>query len=807
MENFDSIENLFPQEEKVNFRRVFVIVIKNWHLFFIFGLLGISGGYLFNLYSQPDYQVNAAIYAPQKSTSIGAGLEDLFKMQFSNSKSEVYNQIEIIKSFNINIQAAQNLNWRTSWHRKEGLKWVACYKDEPFIVKEENGSVNTPGLRLYLKPLSDHHYRLNAEGKVMYNGTEKEISFEAVGIFGEIFENAYFHFTVVPLNKAAEADDSSWYFVFNEPAQVAHNYLNNLVVKLNDKQSEIIRLQLRGKQPARDNDYLNELISSYMKDKMNFQTETQKKSLRFIDNQLAGITDSLNTASTNFSQFKSQNKIINIGEQGTQVMTVLRELETEQNKNKMQLDYFRNLYDYLGKTNDANQLIAPSVVGIQDVSLNNMIVSLSELYRRRQVLSFSAMENNPTLKMIDKEILQTKDQLKENLRNLIQNAEVLNRSFETQKVSINDQLTRLPQKEQDLIHYQRNFELTNEIYTFLLQKRAEIDIALAGATPEVQVIDPARMETSVLVGLPSFVILILGLLIGLALPGIYLIFLNMFSETIEIQEDIEKNTQLPVLGNVIHSHFRSDTAVYENPRSGIAESYRNIRTNLQFMLPSDTCRIVAIHSTHPGEGKSFTSVNLGTILAMNDKKVVIIGMDMRKPKIQKIFNISNDRGLSTYLIGQDKPEEIIFNTFINNLSLVPSGPIPPNPSELIDKPGMSLLIKELVTKFDYIILDNPPVSLVTDGLLAGRHADLNIFILRYRISKKEQIKYINQVAENKILGNIALLINDIHGLGFGYGQNYYYNYKYADRSGYYQDFEEPSRIKKFFRDRVNNILG
>ncbi len=310
-----------------------------------------------------------------------------------------------------------------------------------------------------------------------------------------------------------------------------------------------------------------------------------------------------------------------------------------------------------------------------------------------------------------------------------------------------------------------------------------------------------------MVGLSPLAIIIIALLLGLALPGIYLAILNMFSDTIELQEDIEKNTQLPVLGNVIHSRSKSDTAVHDNPRSGIAESFRNIRTNLQFMLSSEDRRIVAIHSSNPGEGKSFTSVNLGTILAMNDKKVVIVGVDMRKPRIQKIFSISNDCGLSTYLSGQDKSKEIIFPTFIENLSFIPSGPIPPNPSELIDKPAMVSLLKTLGVEFDYVILDNPPVSLVTDALLAGRHADLNIFILRYRISKKEQLKYINQVAENKILGNVALIINDIQGSGFGYGQNYYYHYKYADDGGYYHESEEPSRLKKFLRDHINNILG
>jgi len=526
-----------------------------------------------------------------------------------------------------------------------------------------------------------------------------------------------------------------------------------------------------------------------MQNKMSFQTETQKRSLLFIDSQLVGISDSLNSAGSNFTEFRSKNKIINIGEQGTQVMTNLMQIESERNKNQMQLDYFRNLLEYLGKSDDIKNLVAPSVVGIQDPALNTLVVKLSDLYSRRQVLSFSANETNPTVLMIDKEIAQANARLKENLRNLIQNAEVMIHSLDNQQATINSQLNKLPAKEQDLINFQRRYDLTNEIYTFLLQKRSEINIALAGATPEVQVIDAARMETTSPIGLSSMSKIMIGLLFGMFIPALYLLVMNFLSNTIQTQEDVQQSTRLPILGNVIHSRGYSDTPVHDNPRSGIAESYRSIRTNLQFVLSDTDEKVVAIHSTNPGEGKSFTSVNLATILAMNDKKVVLIGADMRKGRLAKIFNVTQTKGLSTYLSGLDKLKDVLQETHIDNLMVIPAGPVPPNPSELIDRPQMQTLLDELNVRFDYIIIDNAPVSLVTDGLLAGRMAHLNVFILRYGVSKKEQIKTINMIADNKVLHNITLVINDIKGPGFGYGYggSYYYGRKYADNGGYYEE--------------------
>jgi capsular exopolysaccharide synthesis family protein len=813
MQNNNEHIHVFAQEEGLNLRKVLLIAQKNWYLFVIFGLLGIAGGYIFSRYSQPTYQVYATINIPQNSSSLADGFGNLAGGGLWGSSSEINTQVEFLKSFSINKQVAQKLNWRTSWYKKDKLEWdnllkvkdifswKAFYKDEPFRVQELEGKINISGVRIFIEPLSGTEYRLSIRESEVSGGDLPGLSTETVMSFGQVFENDYFHFRITPNSKPDEFLNKTYFFVFNKSTEIAQNYLSKIDAKVDDAdfESNVIRLQIQGKQPQREIDYLNELISVYIQNKMNYQTETQKKSLQFIDKQLNGITDSLNIASTNFSQFKSKNQIVNISEQGNQVMQTLKEIESDKNKNQMQLEYFRNLLNYLKKSDDLQQLMAPSMVGIQDPTLNAMVVRASELYSRRQMIAISAKENNPTLLIIDKQIAQTIAQLLENVSNLVKNAEVVNNSLEAQQIKIRSQLNQLPEKEQDMINYQRRYELTSEVYTFLLQKRAEINISLAGTTPDVQIIDEACMETTSLVGTASRIKIAFGLILGLGLPAIFLLIVNFFSNTIQSQEDIEQNTKLPVLGNVIHSRTNSDTPVNDNPRSGIAESYRAIRTNLQFVLNNNERKIVAVHSTNPGEGKSFTSVNLATILAMNDKKVVLVGADMRKGRLHKIFGIENDHGLSTYLSDQDPINEVTFDTLIENLKIIPAGPIPPNPSELIDKPEMLALLEELANTYDYVIIDNAPSSIVTDGFLAGRHANLNIFILRYGVSKTDQLKYINQIADNKILNNLTLIINDIHGPGFGYGQNYYYNYKYANYAdGYYHDEKKPKGLKKLF---------
>jgi len=333
-------------------------------------------------------------------------------------------------------------------------------------------------------------------------------------------------------------------------------------------------------------------------------------------------------------------------------------------------------------------------------------IEIIKLYNRRQNISFSATENSPTLVNINKELAQTHKLINETLGNLSDNATKSSSSLKNREASINSQMNKLPRKEQQMINLQRQFDMTSEIYTFLLQKRAELNIALASSMPDVQIIDQVRPETATPIGLPPNLILILGLIIGFALPLGIILLINNFDAHIRTQEDVEDNTTIPILGSIIHDHANSIITVHENPKSIIAESFRAFRTNLQFMLTEPNGKIISIQSANPGEGKTFTAIKLASILAMNDKKVLLIGADLRKSRLHKIFNLSNERGLSTWLIDRNTIHEVIFPTPIDHLFLLPSGPMPPNPSEILGKHAMKILIDTVRDAFDYIILNN-----------------------------------------------------------------------------------------------------
>ena len=794
MKNTNNIGMVNNQpEEQVDFKKIIYLLFRQWYWLVLFGAIGLIGAFGYTKLTKPIYLTSTTVLVPEKSKSLD--MKDLFNGIGGMTNNNIYNQIELIKSYYTINQTLLNLNWRTSWYEKDMFIWRGIYKQEPFDVQETPNFINAKGVIIYITPKSGDNYTIKVNGKIFQNGVKTDVKFEASGTFDRPFINKYFNFTLLKKVNNVEARSNNYYFVFNDLNDVVISYMQRLNVIVKDKKGDIIECSIQSEEPDRDVEFMNELIRVYTEGKMDFKNEADRRSLNFINDQLAGISDSLNTASTKFSNFRSQNNIIDLGAQGKLVMDNLTEIESERAKSQMQLDYFQDLLNYLNNANDLKQLVAPSVVGIQDASLNALVLKLGELYNRRQVLSFSAKENNPTLINIDKELNQIRNQLNENLRNLIDNATRNINSQKERQDRISVQLNKLPQKEQKMVNIQRQFNLTNELYTFLLQKRAETNITLAASIPDVQVIDIARPETVSIVGVGRITVLIMGLMLGFSIPLAYILLIDFFDNRIRTQTDLEKNNNVPILGNIIHNPSKSDLIVHENPKSNIAESFRALRTNLQYMLSGSGGKVISIHSTNPGEGKSFSAINLASILAVNNKKVLLIGADLRKPRLHKAFGLHNEKGLSTYLIGNNSIDQVIVPTMVENLSFLASGPIPPNPAEILGKPEMKVLLDVVRTQFDYIIIDNAPTPLVTDGQILCQLSDLNIFVLRYGVSHKHQIEIINQYVDQKTMDHVAILVNDIKINAFGHSYYKYYHFESYQKS-YYAEEKDSIKNKK-----------
>lgn len=771
--------NTFEQNDEIDVKRLFFLLLRRWYWLVLGLFIGATGACLFIKYTPDKYQVNTSLLVTDESK--GFDMENLFMegMAGSTRKASLQNEVEFLRSYTLNHQAVDNLNWQSFWQKRNLIIWNGIYLNEPFILNKSGEALNPEGILIYITPLSVTQYKIKADGEITQEGSPQKVKFEATANYGQPFSNEYFNFTLTPKENSDELIGERYRFSFIDKSKLTTSYLKRVNTDYGQG-SEIIKLSIESTEFLRDIHYINELVRVYLELKLDLQTQTQKRSLDFIDSQLSGISSDLDEAENNFTEFRSKNQIIDLSSQGSLIMEQLKEIEQEKSQMQMQLDYLKNLQRYLGNIQSAEQLVAPSVVRITDATLNALVLKLSELYSRRKVLAFSARENNPSLILLNQEIEQVNQQVREMLVNLIDNTELSVNTLNLRYNRINKLLNNIPEQEQQLINIQRQYELTNEIYTYLLQRRAELEISLAAAVVDIQIIDPAQIERLVPLNKSPLLILFLGTFLGLLLPGLVILIIDFFDNSIHFQEEIEKLTSITILGNVFHSTYKSELVVVHEPQAPITESYRTIRTNLQYKLTKSTQKVIGLHSVQPAEGKSFNATNLASIIAMNDKKTILIGADMRKPRLHKIFNLSNTKGLSNYLVDQYSGKEIIQQTDIDNLSVIVSGPIPPNPAELIERPAFSQLMEELRTEYDYIIIDNAPVSRVTDGLITSKYCDLNLFILRYGVSKKNQLKFINDIVIQGAMNNPTLIINDVKLSHFNYG----YSYQYAYGKGY-----------------------
>jgi capsular exopolysaccharide synthesis family protein len=777
--------------------------LNYWYWFFLSVILGFGGGYLYYLYQQPVYQVGTTILVKQdnQSNSIIGFFEENW-----GTYSLIDNQIGIIKSYTLSRQTMEALKWRVSWYRIGVFTENGLYKSEPFNVIETPGMTNMEGVALKIKVLSSTSFMASFEPQTRFYRKSPYAAFSKECRFGVPFASPLFNFSV-SLKAGAVIPEAGAEFMlyFNNIDALVGGYLGKLNVAKLSENSEILSLTVKGNEPARDLDYLNELTKTYIQYGLNEKNKTSENAIRFIDMQLSSVGDSLHHAAQKFSDFRSSNKIVDLTQEGTMVVGKLAELQKEKAMSDMRLKYFSNLQIYLGSAEQMKQVVAPSIVGIADPLFNNLVMKLIELYTKREILSFSANENSPNFEILDREIKLTRKNLDESLRNIMANAKSEADQIDDQILKTSNEMAHLPAIEQQMIGIQGRFEMNKEMSDFLQKKRAEAAISLASNAPDAFILDAAYPETTSMLGPQKSKFIMFGILIGLLIPMLFIFIYDYLNDKVRSMEQLERKTKLPIVGSIAHNNYDTDFPVVDHPKAAISESFRGLRTNLKFMLPGTAKKVIAVHSTIPGEGKTFVSINLASIIAMNNLNVLLVGCDMRKPSLQKLFDQKDSIGLSNYLIGQVTLDEIIQPTKVKGLSFVPSGQIPPNPAELLENPLFDQFLDEVRARFDIVVMDNAPISIITDSVIVGRKADANLFILRQEYSHRDQIKFVNELARQDKLHNIAIALNDVTVKSYGYGSRryggYYNNYKYG--GSYYSDIPKQKASKRLIKKLGN----
>ena len=776
------------EEEPVNVKEFLFKLLRYWYWFVIAGAVGLAGAYYYTRYAPPSYAVKSLLLVKETKAD-GINLDNLFDNFSGKSNVKIENHIGILTSFQINRQVVENLGWHVSWFRERPLGDFSLYGKEPFRVDVEPDAVNTTGIPLFIHAFNDGTYRVKADGVIAVNGVGQPVKFEQAGIFGQQFRNEFFNFT---LHTNGSPSAGEVYFHFNDLDKLALAYQKKLRVSSFNKNADLIKIELEGQSPMAEVNYLDELTNVYIGFGMKEKNLTSENTIRFIDQQLSAIVDTLKISSDNFSKYRADNKVFDLGQKASLVVEKLVQLDSKKSLAQMQLNYYENLSAYLDNAEKIKKMIAPSVVGITDASLNNLIGKLVELYGKKEALSYSLQNKNPGIQLVDKELEYTKASLAENLKNLVYNTKQELQSIQKEIGAMNEQLGNYPRTEQDLINIKRMVDLNNELYTFLLQKRAEAEITRASNIPDVKVIDPASRITSVKTRPKVMMSFLLAFMLAMAVPFAIIMIRDYFDDTLHSKEEIQKLTNVPVVGNIAHSDFQVDKIpVISHPRSVLTESLRELRTNLDYLYRGKEAVVIGVQSVVPGEGKTFISLNLAAIMAMNNRKVILIGADMRKPTLHKLLDVDNHEGLSTYLIGHHFLEQVIKPTAIENLDILPSGPVPPNPAELLGTREFDYLIAELKKTYQTIVIDNSPVSLVTDGAIVERHTNIDLFITRQGYTHKSLIDFINQMTQRNKHKKAGIVLNDIkvhHYGGYSYRYGGYYRKSYYGKgSGYFDE--------------------
>ena len=573
--------------------------------------------------------------------------------------------------------------------------------------------------------------------------------------------------------------------------RVAKDYCKNLSIAPTSKTTSVAVISLKNSSLQRGQDFINQLLEMYNRNTNNDKNEIAQKTAEFIDERIGIISKELGSTEANLESFKRDAGITDLTSEAQIALAGNAEYEKKSVENRTQISLVNDLRKYL-RGNEYEVL--PSNVGLQDAALIGAIERYNEMLIERKRLLRTSTENNPTIVNLDTSIRAMKANVQATLEGTLQGLMITKESLDREASRYSRRISNAPGQERAYVSIARQQEIKAGLYLMLLQKREENAIALAATANNAKIIDEAIAD-DIPVSPKRSMIYLIALMLGVGIPVgiIYLIELTKFK--IEGRADVEKLTSVPVVGDIPLTDEKNDKndsiAVFENKNNLMSETFRNIRTNLQFMLDNDQ-KVILVTSTVSGEGKSFVSSNLAISLSLLGKKVVIVGLDIRKPGLNKVFQLSNkERGITQYL---SNPEtdlmELVQPSDVNkNLFILPGGTVPPNPTELLARNGLDRAIETLKKNFDYVILDTAPIGMVTDTLLIGRVADLSVYVCRDDYTHKAEYTLINELSFEKKLPNLCTVINGVdlkkrkYGYYYGYGK-YGKHYGYGKRYGY-----------------------
>ena len=609
----------------------------------------------------------------------------------------------------------------------------------------------------------------------------------------------------------AEIKKSQTYFVTWTPTnQMASMIASGINANQLNKDATIVLLTHNSEIPQKSQDILNQLAEEYDKYNIEQKNKSLDNSIKFVEERLYYLSKDLGGVEDSLSKYKERHDIINLESQSKDNTSKITDLKENMDGIVVKIMLCDMVSQYVNNSLRKYNLI-PSSLGIQDLTLTELISNYNKDVLKREELLQTIPSGNLTLTTLESELDGLRLKVIEAIKNVKKAYNDHYKFYNTKLIAINEELKRIPIEQQSILEIEREQGIKEKLYTYLLERREETAIAKASAISNSNPIDSAISSGNI--SASSAVLFSMSVILGLGLPVLLIFIKEALNDKINTKEDIIKYSNIPVIGEISHSKTRNNAIFATNSRGILAEQFRLLRTNLQYFFPETEVSkgVILITSTMKGEGKTFVSMNLGSIIAVGGKKTILLEFDLRKPRVSKALGIKNEIGISSYLSGSYQIEDLITPIEnIENLWILPSGPVPPNPSEILLSKKINKLFSELTQIFDYIIIDTPPIGIVSDARILSKYSDVNFYIIRQRYTLKNQMEFVDTLYTSKILNNMALIVNDVVNEGsnsyYGYGkENYIYGgyYGYAYGYGYNDEIDKLSWIKNLFNKKIN----
>ncbi|RVT75831.1 polysaccharide biosynthesis tyrosine autokinase [Flavobacterium sufflavum] len=797
--------SIFENQVSFDFKGLLIKILSYWKWFLISLIIAFTIAYQVNIRKEKIYEMGTLISVKEENNPLFTSNTSL-TFNWGGVSDQMQTILTTLQSRSHNELVVDKLQYYIDYLVQEKYNMVDAYGAVPFYVNIDKNKGQLSGGLINITFLSESEYQIkipfegNSASLITYSDNSYSTTAVAAGDFvkkykvGEQVSLPFLHWKLQIKDNPGFYKGKEYFVRFNDFNGTVSRY-KGISVEVDDKGASILTLRLQGTNKARMVEYLNATVNMLIKRQLDSKNQFATNTIAFIDSTLVAMESQLKTAGEELKSFKKGKDVFNIEDGGAKFSDKILQYDVEKDAIARKITYYNSLKAYLKNSVDYSRLPAPSVAGIDDPNIVANISKLIALSTQRSEMAY-AVKSDKIFRDFDNQMEAVKNVLLENIASAKSSLQFDLGLVNSKINQAEGNIKKLPDDQQELVKIKRKYDLSDNIYSTFLQKRSEADIVKAANLSDIHFIDPAKDVGGGLIGPKTSVNYVLALFLGIFIPLLVIFVVFFINNSVQNVEDVSKQTQIPLIGVVGVYKDKGELAVFDKPKSALSESFRAIRSSLQFLYKKqhvEGAKTLMITSSISGEGKTFCSINIATVFALSEKKTVIVGLDLRKPKLAEEFDLSNEVGVVNYLIKQKGLKEIINTTKIPYLDVILSGPIPPNPSELIIGEAMADLIGELKKEYDYIILDTPPVGLVSDSLELGQYADVTLYIVRQNVTKKEMVPLLNNRVKRGEMTNVSIILNSFENKA-KYGSAYGYGYGYGDYSSGYHEEEKPKGL-------------